>query len=77
MYCHYFLMEEIVKFMRHVFGTVNICWFNCLISVLNLVNHTENSFLVTFAILDLIIVVLKLCSGRMSLICNLAILNIL
>ena len=64
MYCHYFLMEEIVKILCHVFGTVNICWLNCVISVQNLVNHTKNSFLVTCEPLDIIIIILRLDSGK-------------
>ena len=57
-------MEELVKSMCHVSGTVNNCSVNCLISVHHLVNHSKNNFLVTFAFLDLTVTVLRLGSGK-------------
>ena len=60
MYCNFFTWKENVKITCHVFGTVNICWLNCWFLRKTLLATIKTFFLP----LDLIIIVLRLGSGK-------------
>ena len=47
--------ENIVKITRHLFSTVHRCWVNSLILMQYLISKTENSLLITFVFLDIVV----------------------